>query len=414
LVDNAIVVLENIDRHRRMGKPSFDAARDAALEVSLPVLASTLVIIAVFFPVTFLTGMAKDLFSPLAITVAGCMLGAYFFSLTLVPLMAAFLFRNRPLKEESQESAGRMQRTIGRWNDRYGRGLQWVLARRRMVLIGALILFAGSVWTLGQLGFELFPNSDVGQMEISVRRASGTTLRDAESTIAAMERVIREELGDDLEQLISNIGVFYDLPAAYTPNSGTQDAFIGVQLKGDHRIATNAYAARLRDRFRREFPGVEIAFDTGGLITAALNEGKPSPIDIQIKGNDLGELRRIAERVRDTIASVQGIADTRILQRIDAPAKVVDVDRERAALLGVEPVEAIKNLVSALNSSTTYDKAFWIDEKNGNHYFVGVTYPEALIDDVHVLENVTVQGTHGAVPYRSFATIRETTTWAVR
>ncbi len=407
LVDNTIVVLENIDRHRRMGKSSFDAARDAALEVSLPVLASTLVIIAVFFPVTFLTGMAKDLFSPLAITVSGCMLGAYFFSLTLVPLMAAFLFRNKPVQEEGTQRTGRMQRALGRWNDSYGRGLQWVMGRRRMVLVGVLVLFAGSVWTLGQLGFELFPGSDVGQMEISVRRASGTTLRDAESTIAAMESVIRAELGDDLEQLISNIGVFYDLPAAYTPNSGTQDAFIGVQLKGDHRIATNEYAARLRQRFRTEFPGVEIAFDTGGLITAALNEGKPSPIDIQIKGNDLGELRRIAERVRDTIASVQGIADTRILQRIDAPAKVVDVDRERAALLGVEPVEAIKNLVSALNSSATYDKAFWIDEKNGNHYFVGVTYPEALIDDEHVLDNVTVQGTHGAVPYRSFATIHE-------
>ncbi|MBL0126428.1 MAG: efflux RND transporter permease subunit [Flavobacteriales bacterium] len=405
LVDNTIVVLENIDRHRRMGKNSFNAARDAAIEVSLPVLASTLVIIAVFFPVTFLTGIAKDLFSPLAITVAGCMLGAYFFSLTLVPLMAAFLFRNKPLKEEG---TGRMQRTIAHWNDRYGRGLQWVLSRRRMVLIGTLILFAGSAWTLGKLGFELFPSSDVGQMEISVRRASGTTLRDTESTIAGMETVIREELGADLEQLVSNIGVFYDLPAAYTPNSGTQDAFIGVQLKDDHHVATNEYAARLRERFRKEFPGVEIAFDTGGLITAALNEGKPSPIDIQIKGNDLGELRRIAERVRDTIAHVKGVADTRILQRIDAPAKVVDVDRERAALLGVEPVDAIKNLVSALNSSATYDKAFWIDEKNGNHYFVGVTYPEALIDDIHVLENVTVQGTHGTVPYRSFATIQET------
>lgn len=407
LVDNTIVVIENIDRHRRMGKPSFDAARDAALEVSLPVLASTLVIIAVFFPVTFLTGMAKDLFSPLAITVAGCMLGAYFFSLTLVPLMAAFLFRNRPIGRAERGTEGPVQRALQRWADGYGRILQRALARRRTVLIGAFILFAGSVWTLGQLGFELFPGSDVGQMEISVRRASGTTLRDAESTIAAMESVIREELGDDLEQLISNIGVFYDLPAAYTPNSGTQDAFIGVQLKGDHRIATNEYAARLRQRFRTAFPGVEIAFDTGGLITAALNEGKPSPIDIQIKGNDLGELRRIAERVRDTIADVEGAKDIRILQRIDQPAKVVDVDRTKAALLGVEPVEAIKNLVSALNSSATYEKAFWIDEKNGNHYFVGVTYPEALIDDAHVLDNVTVQGTHGAVPYRSFATIHE-------
>lgn len=103
LVDNSIVVLENIDRHLKMGKSAWQGSMDAALEVATPVLASTLVIIVVFFPVMFLTGMAKFLFSPLAITVGGAMVGSYIFSLTLVPLAAAFLFKNHLPKAENKQ-----------------------------------------------------------------------------------------------------------------------------------------------------------------------------------------------------------------------------------------------------------------------------------------------------------------------
>ncbi len=267
----------------------------------------------------------------------------------------------------------------------------------------------GSGFLLSQSGYQLFPESDVGQLEIQVRMESGTPLQATQKTIVKMEEVIRAELGTDLEQLISNLGIFYDLPAAYTPNSGTQDAFIGVQLKENHGVSTFDYASRLRELFHEQFPGIEISFNTGGLITAALNEGKPSPIDIQIKGNKLTVLREIAERVRDTINLIPQTRDVRVLQRLDQPAKDIDLDRIKAAELGVKPVDAIKNIVSALNSSTTYQKAFWIDERNGNHYYVGVTYPESEINNVDVLGNVTVssQTREGAIPFRNFSKITD-------
>jgi multidrug efflux pump subunit AcrB len=262
-----------------------------------------------------------------------------------------------------------------------------------------------------QLGYELFPQSDVGQMEIQVRMESGTPLKTTEKAIIIMEQIVRDELGNDLEQIISNIGVVYDLPAAYTPNSGTQDAFIGVQLKENHSVSTFEYASILRKKLKDAFPGVEISFNTGGLITAALNDGKPAPIDVQIVGNDLKMLRKIAERLRDTIADISTTRDVRILQRIDQPTKDVDIDRIKASELGVDPVDAIKNIVSALNSSATFDKAFWIDERNGNHYYVGVTYPEYLINNEHVLENVNVSSsTHDKpVPFRNFSKVSEST-----
>lgn len=418
LVDNSIVVLENIDRHLLMGKKSYQAALDAALEVANPVLASTLVIIVVFFPVLFLTGITKFLFSPLAITVAGSMIGSYIFSLTLIPITAAYLFRDKLPKSNNSDShlmkksaLGFFQRFIDRLRNRYQNSLNRTLRLKVPILIATGFFFTGALFLLKNTGYELFPQSDVGQMEILVRTESGTPLQETKKTIIAMEQVVRDETGNDLKQLISNIGVFYDLPAAYTPNSGTQDAFIGVQLKEGHQVSTFNYATSLRKRFHQQFPGVEVSFNTGGMITAALNEGKPSPIDVQVKGNDLNVLRQLAERIRDTIVSIPATRDVRVLQRLDQPAKNIDIDRIKAAELGVEPVDAIKNIVSALNSSVTFDKAFWIDERNGNHYYVGVTYPENLIDDEFVLQNVGVGSKimDKTIPFRNFSRITDGT-----
>ena len=414
LVDNSIVVLENIDRHRLMNKSMIEASKDAALEVAMPVLASTLVIIVVFFPVMLLSGMAKFLFSPLAITVAASMIGSYIFSLTLVPVAAAYLLKSRNADGDKKARTGILnvfRNGIEKLKAFYVKSLEKSLKLKAPILLGTAILFVFSVLLVSRLGFELFPQSDVGQMEIQVRMESGTPLDKANDLIAEMEGSIRYELGSDLEQLISNIGVFYDLPAAYTPNSGTQDSFIGIQLKEGHATGTFEYARLLRQRLRAEYPGLELSFNTGGLITAALNEGKPAPIDIQIKGNKLEVLRELAVRIKDTLKSVDHLRDIRILQRLDQPAKNIDLDRKRAAMLGVKPVDAIKNIVSALNSSTTFQKAFWIDENNGNHYYVGVTYPENYIDDDQILENVTVtSSTHDKpVAFRNFSKITETT-----
>lgn len=412
LVDNSIVVLENIDRHLKMGKASFEAAKDAALEVASPVLASTLVIVVVFFPVLFLTGITKFLFSPLAITVAGAMVGSYIFALTLIPIMAAYFFKNQLPNSDGKpkrNALGFFQRFIDRLGLKYQNSLVSALKFKWPVLVVTVALFVVSLFLIKNTGYELFPQSDVGQMEIQVRMESGTTLQDANATVAQMEQVIRKETGGDLEQLVGNIGVFYDLPAAYTPNSGTQDAFIGVQLKETHTISTFEYASRLRKQFHEMFPGIEVSFNTGGMITAALNEGKPAPIDVQVKGNDLKVLRELAEQIRDTISTLAATRDVRVLQRIDQPAKNIDIDRIKAAELGIEPVDAIKNMVSALNSSVTFNKAFWIDERNGNHYYVGVTYPESYIDNQFVLENVGVGSSlqDKTIPFRNFSKITD-------
>lgn len=404
IVDNSIVVLENTDRHLKMGKPAATAALDSALEVAMPVLASTLVIIVVFFPIIYLTGVAKYLFSSLALSVTFAMVGSYIFSLTLIPITAARLFRNY-LPNSGKRKKSVFERFFERVSGLYQRILNAAIRFKWPVLAFTFGLFLISLLQIKNLGFELFPKMDVGQLEIYARFEPGTRLELTDKRVQEIETVIKGVAKDELKMIVSNMGVFYDWPAAYTPNSGTQDAFIKVQLHENHSTSTFDIANTLRDSLNRLFPGVEFSFNTGGIVTAALNYGLPSPIDIQVKGNDLFVANGIARMIRDTIRHLKGARDVRILQRLDQPQLDIIIDRERAAEMGVYAEDAVKNIVSGLNSSTTFAKSFWISEKNGNHYFIGVTYPEHLIDNERVIKDISVNSAinEKAVQVKNFA-----------
>jgi multidrug efflux pump subunit AcrB len=419
LVDDSIVVLENNHRHLRMGKSAFKAARDAAEEVAMPVLVSTITTTIVFFPVLFLFGIGKYLFTPLALSVAFAMAASYVMAMTVVPVAMVYLYRKRGddrrqeatavqegadhKKETSlaQHHGGEDRRGVFSYLERridglrraYEAALTWALWNRAKVLVTAAALLAGSLALYPLIGAELFPQVDAGQFMIRVRGQSGTRVENMEETIKGIEAAIQEEIPEkDRKTIISNIGVLYDWPAAYTPNSGPQDAFINVQLTPERSQSTQEYAALLRQDLPAKFPGFQFAYDTGGLLTAALNFGLPSPINIQVEGNDLKTSLQIAERVKAMVQEVPGTVDARIQQRLDYPQIDIDVDRVKAAYLGLTEQDVVKNAVSALNSSVNFDPAFWIDDKTGNHYFVGVQYPEDRISTRETLENIPITG----------------------
>lgn len=397
LVDDSIVVLENIDKHLKMGKPPEQAAFDGAKEVTLPVLVTTLTIIIVFFPIIFLTGISKYLFTPLAIMVSLAMIGSRFISMTLVPIMAAAFFKGHDDTKRPSGILGWFDQKITRLTSGYTNLIDKVLRRRWWVLGGAACLFALAIFGFKKLGTELFPRMDVGQISIDVRLESGTRIEKTEETISQIEHFLKKEIGSDCGIVISNIGVLNDWPAAYTPNSGTQDATIAIQLKDGYTTPTAEQVQVLRPKLKAEFPGVQFIFNTGGIITSALNFGLPSPIDIQITGNDLHKAHDIAVEVRELVRQIPGTEDVRIHQRYDHPEIKVDIDRTKAAQLGINAEEVVKNTVSALNSSVNFKPSFWIDERNGNHYFVGVTYPEIELDNPAAVENISLKGTNGKV-----------------
>ena len=397
LVDDSIVVLENIDKHLNMGKTSEQAAFDGAKEVALPVLVTTLTIIIVFFPIIFLTGISKYLFTPLAITVSLAMIGSRFFSMTLVPIMAAAFFKGHKMNDKPKGFLGKFQKGVNKLTTRYVNMIDNAIKFRWWVLGGVSLLFIVSIFGFTRIGTELFPQMDVGQISIDVRMESGTAIIQTEKKVTEIENFLNKEIGSDVNVVLSNIGVLNDWPAAYTPNSGTQDATISVQLKEDHSTKTSVYVKSLRIKLKEHFPGVQFIFNTGGIVTTALNFGLPAPIDIQVTGNDLLKANDIAIKIRDMVQQVKGTEDVRIQQRYDHPEIKVNIDRTKAAQLGISADDVVKNTVSALNSSVNFKPSFWIDEKNGNHYFVGVTYPEADLDNPQAVNNISLNGKNGNI-----------------
>ena len=319
LVDDAIVVLENTHRHLAMGKAPTKAALEAAGEVAMPVLVATITTAVVFFPVVFLSGMGRFLFTPLALTVAFAIFASYLVSMTLVPICCAHLLGRHA---ETAESATAIEATglMARMENRCAAVVRWSLGHRIAVVGAAVALLLGALALFPRLGSELFPSVDTGQFTIRVRAPSGTRIERSEALVARVEESLRGAIPEkDLAMLVSNIGVLLDWPAAYTPNSGPMDAFVLVQLSPERERSVFEYVGELRAKLRAEFPGIEFAFETGGMLTAALNFGLPSPINIQIEGNKLETAGELARRVTKLCEEVPGAADVRIQQKLDYP-----------------------------------------------------------------------------------------------
>ncbi|MEK6675602.1 MAG: efflux RND transporter permease subunit [Planctomycetota bacterium] len=414
LVDDAIVVLENTHRHLQMGKAPATAALDAAGEVAMPVLVATITTVVVFFPVVFLSGLGRFLFTPLALSVTFAIAASYFVAMTLVPICCAKFFRAHLPSVTHAE--GPPKTLVDRMTDRLttlcGTVVEWALRRRLLVTGATVAAFAASLLLYPQIGRELFPSVDVGQFTVRVRAPSGTRIEESEKLVARVEKSIQETIPkDDLSMLISNIGVLLDWPAAYTPNSGPMDSFVLVQLTPERSTSIQEYVVALRETLNRDYPGIEFAFETGGMMTAALNFGLPSPINIQVEGNKLDVAARIAQRVMHICEGVPGTADVRIQQKLDYPQIAVDVDRTRAAYVGLDQVEVVKNVVTAFNSSINFNPSFWIDHKNGNHYFIGAQYPESDIVSMNTLEHIPITGKNqeSSVLLKNIAKFRRTT-----
>ena len=424
LVDQSIVVLENVLRHARMGKDPRKAAIEGTSEVALPLLVSTVTFAIVFLPVVFLSGLARFLFTPLAVAATLAIFTSYLLAITLVPAYCSTFLRSSE-KDQGEKRPGLIAKG-------YENILHGLVHIRYLVVLLSGVAFAIAFWAMTSLmGKELFPQVDAGQVSISVRMPTGTRIENTEKRIIEIEQEIIDIIGEpdptfavgreehpqsNLEILISNIGVLLDWPAAYTPNTGAMDAFVLVQTKaksGGKGIFD--YVAIMRERLTRKFPEVEFAFDTGGMLSAALNQGEPSPIHFQIQqASSLKKAEEVSKMIKAVAETVPGTADARVAQRIDYPVIKVDMDRELAARLGLSPEEVMKNLMSATNSSISFQPAFWLDHRKGNHYFFGVQYREEDLKNEETISNIPLRGTkQGTVRLGSIAKLTRSTAPAV-
>ena len=271
LVDDAIVDVENTFRHLEMGKPSKRAALESAMEIALPVLVSTITTVAVFFPVVFLYGMGKYLFTPLALSVAFAMFASYLLSRTISPAYCAYFLRADIDPSKRFWLFRVFDRVFEQCRSWYTGLLRRVLRLRYAVVLAGLAVFAASLLLYPYIGKELFPQIDAGQFVIGIRTPAGTRLEKTEEITQRIKEVVKREIPEHHRQMIvTDIGVLYDWPAGYTPNAGTMDARMLVQLtsRSGRDVLAQDYANRLRAVLAQEFPDVQFSFDTGGLVSS--------------------------------------------------------------------------------------------------------------------------------------------------
>jgi len=396
-------VLENIFRHMEMGESPEIAAESGGTEVSMAVLAATFTTSIVFFPVTFFTGVSKYIFTPMALGVVLSIFASYFFAMTVVPLFCAKFIRLHGDVEGEQSRQSVLTRFETKFNEKFQAMLNWYegLAMRAMerpgltcsVIFGGIMLLL--LITVPFIGRAYFPRTDPGQFIIDVRMPSGTRLEVSNDYIAKVEDIIRSVVpAKDLDMVVSNIGVYPDLSAIYTTNASMDTAFVQTSLKEGHSVGSYEYMRRVQEKLSRQMPELSTYFQAGGLVDSVINQGLPAPIDIQIKSQDMDSSYALATQLEAKIKAMPNVSNVYIPQNIDYPGLALNIDRERASLIGLSARDVVDNVITALTSDGMVAPSYWIDPKSGNNYMVTVQYANSWINNMSMedMKNIPLRG----------------------
>ena len=401
LVDDATVEIENIHRNLAMGKPITRAILDGAQQIAVPAFVSTLAICIVFVPVVFLKGAVRFLFTPMALAVVLAMLASYFLSRTLVPTMVQDLLASEVDRyaENSEHREGgdlfwrvheAFNRRFEKFREKYRAALEWALQHRRLVLLEFGIVFTSAALLLPFSGQDFFPLVDAGQFRLHVRAPAGTRLEETDQIFDAVEASIRRIVPPaETSLLLHNIGLpLGGINLAFSDSStiGPADGEILVALIPNHRRSTFEYIRELRRRLPEEYPNLTFFYQPADIVSQILNFGLPAPIDIQLVGQNRTANYALAREIAARIDRVPGLVDVHVHQVVTAPALKVNVDRIRAAQVGISQRDVANSLLASLASSNDQAPNFWLNPQNGVSYRVAVQTPQYQIDSIDALE----------------------------
>lgn len=394
LVDDATVEVENIHRNHAMNKPLLVAILDGAHQIATPTLVGTLSICIVFFPVVLLTGVARFLFTPLALAVVFSMLTSYLLSRTLVPTMASYLLPETHEEPDPNTRIGRLllrfEAGVTHIRESYVAALQSFVEHRVIGLVAVSCAIVATIPLVLVVGEDFFPSVDAGMMRLHVRAPSGTRIERSEQLVQAIEMSIRKIVpANELESISDNIGVplYYDLGFYQTDSVAAQDTDILIQLQPKHH-PTQGYQDQIRRMLAHDFPGVVGYFQAADIVSQVLNFGLPAMIDAQISGNNLPSDYAYAARLQDKLKRIPGLVDIRIAEQLDYPAFRVNVDRTKALEVGVTEQQAASSLPATLYGASLLQPNFWLDPNNGVQYNVIAQSPYHLMNSVDALENI--------------------------
>ena len=410
LVDDATVTIENIHLNISQHKSLTKAILDGAQQIAAPTFVATISICIVFVSVVFLTGPAKFLFTPLALAVVFAMLASYLLSRTLVPVMVKLMLGKEMDMYQADHvgDSSHAKDLFYRFHIKFNEKFDWFrnsylallkncLEHRTRTIGLFVVLFLSSGLLIPFVGQDFFPQIDAGQFRLHVRAPSGTRIEETTRIFEQVEETIRQTIpAREVNMTLDNIGLpVGGINLAYSDSAtiGSSDGEILVQLKEDHK-PTPEYIAQLRKIFRHKFPDLTFFFQPADIVNQILNYGLPAPIDIQVVGRSEKNYD-VAVQIANDVRKIQGAVDVHVHQVLDTPSINVNVDRERAQLVGLAEKDVANNLLVSLSSSGQASPNFWLDPKNGVSYPIAVQTPQVKMNSISALQSTPINGATG-------------------
>lgn len=374
LVDESTVTIENIHQHLAMGKKKAVAIWDACREIALPKLLILFCILSVFAPAFTMGGIPGALFWPLALAIGCTMTVSFVLSQTFVPVMANWLLKHKDHEPQNDEASmfGRFRRFFLRVGER-------MYPARRITAILYLVGATGlAVFLLTTIGSDVLPRVNSSQFQMRLRAPNGTRIERTEEKVKTVLNEIESIVGKEHVSISSvYIGqhpATFSISAIYMFTAGPHEAVFQVALK-DYDGDIDDFKDKVRAMMAEKLPDVRVTFEAIELTEKVLSQGSTTPIEVRVMGRNKNVNQEYARKVVEKLRQVGYLRDVQIAQPVDYPALNIDIDRTRAAQLGIDMSDISRSLIAATSSSRYTEKNTWVDERQNLSYLVQVQVP---------------------------------------
>ena len=411
LVDESTVTIENIHQHLDMGKPKALAIWDACKEIAFPKLLILFCILAVFAPAFTMQGIPGSLFLPLSMAIAFSMITSYLLSQTFVPVMANWIMKRHvimpgePVITATEKDTWdqkkillegtRVNSPFNRFRRRFMALLQRLMpVRKPVVVIYAAVVVALAVVLLMNIGRDVLPKVNSKQFQVRLKTVEGTRVERTENklikALGILEAMVGKENISVTSAFIGQHPTLFSTSPIYLFMGGPHEALLQVSLKNDYDVDLNDLKEQLRARIKEEMPDMKVSFEPIELTDKILSQGSTTPIEVRIASRNKKQNEQYAHKVMEKLKGIDYLRDVQIAQSIKYPALNINIDRMRAAQLGVDMTDISRSLVTSTSSSRYTDKNVWLDEVGGLSYGVQVQVPENKMSSVDDLAEIPV------------------------
>jgi multidrug efflux pump subunit AcrB len=406
LVDESTVTIENIHQHFDMGKPKALSIWDACKEIAFPKLLILFCILAVFAPAFTMGGIPGSLFLPLALAIGFSMIVSYFMAQTFVPVMANWMMKikhHKPVnttneqlnlkaelaEREDSNNSGRVS-GFEKLRFRYLRFIDRMMPYRRPIVLSYLVVIMVLVVVMiNSIGRDVLPKVNGSQFQVRMRLPDGTRIERTEEQTIKLTKGIRDIVGNENVAITSAYAgthpALFSISPIFLWLAGPQEAVIQVALKEDYKTNLDKLKDKIREKATSINPQMKLSFEPIELTDKILSQGSPTPIEVRMSGRNKKLNEEYARKVVAELKKISFLRDVQIGQSISYPAVNINIDRVRAAQLGVDMSDVSRSLIASTSSSRLTEKNVWVDEKAGYSYNVQVVIPESKMsskDDI--------------------------------